>query len=170
MIERSITIFPEFENGRLIDELRSKYDPLYQLIPPHITLVFPFTSDLTAEQLHAHIESVLLHEKLFSIKLQGVTGEGSEYLFLNVKKGNDEIIRLHDLLYTGRLREFLFRELTYVPHLTVGRFNDTGDFKAALNETAQFTEEFTTTVNHIVVEKIEESGLSQPEFYVDLRN
>ncbi|MGM0846167.1 MAG: hypothetical protein ACQEUT_14415 [Bacillota bacterium] len=30
MIKRSITIFPEFENGRLIEGLRAKYDPLYQ--------------------------------------------------------------------------------------------------------------------------------------------
>lgn len=169
-MKRSITIFPEFENSRLIEEMRAKYDPLYQLIPPHITLVFPFTSDLTAKQLQEHMESVLSYEKPFSISLQGVTGEGSEYLFLNVKKGNDEIIKLHDLLYTGLLKDFLFRELTYLPHLTIGRFNDTGAFKAALNETAQFTEEFTTIVNRIVVEKIEESGESLPEFYVDLRN
>jgi 2'-5' RNA ligase len=169
-MKRSITIFPEFENGRLIEEMRAKYDPLYQLIPPHITLVFPFTSDLTAKQLQEHMESVLSYEKPFSITLQGVTGEGSEYLFLNVKKGNDEIIKLHDLLYTGLLKDFLFRELTYLPHLTVGRFNDTGAFKAALNETAQITEEFTTIVNRIVVEEIVESGQSRPEFYVDLRN
>ncbi|MGF2614936.1 2'-5' RNA ligase family protein [Rossellomorea vietnamensis] len=170
MIKRSITIFPEFENGRLIEELRAKYDPLYQLITPHMTLVFPFTSDLTAEQLQEHIESVLSYEKPFSITLQGVTGEGSEYLFLNVKEGNDEIIRLHDFLYTGLMKEFLFRELTYIPHLTVGRLDNKGDFIAALNETAQFTEEFKTVITHVVVEEIERNGQSRPEFYYNLRN
>lgn len=42
---RAIHLFPKFLNSHIIDALRAKYDPLVQLIPPHITLVFPFNSD-----------------------------------------------------------------------------------------------------------------------------
>ena len=40
----------------------------------------------------------------FNIVLKGVTGSEEEYLFLNVKVGNDQIIELHDKLYSGLLK------------------------------------------------------------------
>jgi len=44
---RTIMIFPEFENIDNINDIRKKYDPLADLVLPHITLVFPFDSELT---------------------------------------------------------------------------------------------------------------------------
>lgn len=38
---RTIMIFPQFDNEEIIQGIRKKYDPLYHLIKPHITLVFP---------------------------------------------------------------------------------------------------------------------------------
>src|SRR5262249_52146904 len=38
---------------------RAAYDPFATFIPPHITLVFPFESDLTAADLEAHIWSAV---------------------------------------------------------------------------------------------------------------
>lgn len=46
MITRTIMIFPEFENIDVINDIRNKYDPLADLVLPHITLVFPFDSEL----------------------------------------------------------------------------------------------------------------------------
>lgn len=42
---RTIMIFPEFENIDVINDIRKKYDPLANLVLPHITLVFPFDSE-----------------------------------------------------------------------------------------------------------------------------
>lgn len=39
-------IFPKFENIKIIDEIRDKYDPLANHVRPHITLVFPFESNI----------------------------------------------------------------------------------------------------------------------------
>lgn len=41
MTIRTIMIFPEFTNIELINQLRVKYDPLFNKVRPHITLVFP---------------------------------------------------------------------------------------------------------------------------------
>lgn len=38
---RTIMIFPSFENMKLIDSIREKYDPLAKLIRPHLLLFFP---------------------------------------------------------------------------------------------------------------------------------
>jgi 2'-5' RNA ligase len=170
MIKRSITIFPEFHNIDVIQKLREKYDPLFELIPPHITLVFPFTSDMTTTQLREHMEKVLTEEKVFSIRLQGVTGAGGEYLFLNVKEGNDDLIRIHDRLYSGVLNKFFYREVSYIPHLTVGRLGDKQSFEHALKETEDFREDFITVINKVTAEIIDEKERSHPEIHYNLRN
>ena len=47
MLKRTIMIFPQFSNQRIIDEIREKYDPLHNLVKPHITLMFPFENDIS---------------------------------------------------------------------------------------------------------------------------
>ena len=47
MRERTIMIFPKFGRMEVIYEIRDKYDPLSKLIRPHITLVFPFASEIS---------------------------------------------------------------------------------------------------------------------------
>lgn len=60
---RCIHIFPRFKNNFEINEIRKKYDYLYNIIEPHITLVFPFNSDVTIGYLKSIIKSVLKNEK-----------------------------------------------------------------------------------------------------------
>ncbi len=108
---RAIHIFPEFLNARSIDTLRAKYDPLFSLIQPHVTLVFPFESTVTIEALTQPLQESVIGLKSFHIILEGVTGAAEEYLFLNVKVGNDQIIELHDRLYSGLLKPYLNRTL-----------------------------------------------------------
>ncbi|WAH38773.1 2'-5' RNA ligase family protein [Alicyclobacillus dauci] len=167
-VRRAIHIFPEFQNACAIDRLREKYDPLFHLIQPHVTLVFPFASGVPAESLRQHVKLSVRGLSPFEIVLRGVTGVDGEYLFLNVKVGNDRIIELHDRLYSGILAQHLNRTVTYSPHLTVGRINDKGIFELALAETEHFGETFQATVHEIVVEKIDEGGKSTVEMTVPL--
>ena len=51
MAQRTIMIFPDFEQMEIIESIREKYDPLYQLVKPHITVVFPFDMDVSNEEL-----------------------------------------------------------------------------------------------------------------------
>jgi hypothetical protein len=51
MNRRTIMIFPEFKNIDVINDIRKKSAPLAELVLPHITLVFPFDSKLTNEEL-----------------------------------------------------------------------------------------------------------------------
>lgn len=166
---RAIHIFPAFENIDSINMLRASYDPLANFIPPHITLVFPFESgEISSDGLTAHVQEATADLRPFSVALRGVTGAEGGYLFLNVKIGNDHIIQLHDRLYSGILRPYLYRHLTYVPHLTVGRIQDPGEFEAALEQTVDWNETFETTVHEFVVERIEDDGTSVEELSVPL--
>ena len=72
MRERTIMIFPKFNNMEIIDSIRKKYDPLADLVRPHITLVFPFQSDITDAKLGSHIENAIAGISPFSLHLAGI--------------------------------------------------------------------------------------------------
>jgi 2'-5' RNA ligase len=169
LVLRAIHIFPEFSKAAAIDRLREKYDPLFHLIRPHITLVFPFDSDIPTHALEKHVQNAVIGHSPFRIVLQGITGAPGRYLFLNVKVGNDQIIALHDTLYTGLLKPYLNRTLPYVPHLTVGCLSDEHSFQNALVETGEFSETFDTIVEEVVTEVIESSGRSVVELRIPLK-
>ncbi|HEX3047313.1 MAG TPA: 2'-5' RNA ligase family protein, partial [Bacillota bacterium] len=94
MFNRCILIFPQFENESVIREIRDKYDPLAKHVEPHITLIFPFESDLKTEELKGHLITVLKDIKPFEIQLKGINPVNN-YLFLEVEKGKEKIIELH---------------------------------------------------------------------------
>ena len=103
MRERTIMIFPKFNNMEIIDSIRKKYDPLADLVRPHITLVFPFHSDITDAELGSHIENAISGISPFSLHPAGIFKQEDafgNYLFLDVKEGKKELIRLHDRLYS----------------------------------------------------------------------
>ena len=89
-------------------------------------------------------------------------------MFLNVKKENDNIIELHDRLYSGLIDSFLFRKVTYCPRLTVGRLHQQIEFEKALDELSGYDESFKTVIDKIYIKKIDSMEHSTIEFSVDL--
>lgn len=174
MQKRCIMIFPEFADGDAINAIRKKYDPLANHVRPHITLVFPFDSDLQPKELKEHLTGALLNVTPFDIVLRGITpvkGHGN-YLFLNIESGREEILEIHKRLYTGLLEKFLPAWLQsggYYPHLTVGNIENEEKYKAAIEETSQMKEAFETTVDTISVEIIDENQDSIIEVEISLR-
>jgi 2'-5' RNA ligase len=167
-------IFPKFDNGQIIDRVRLQYDPLANHVRPHITLAFPFESHIETAELKEHISSVLSEIKTFEITLNGITPTRNfgKYLFLNIQKGNDEIVELHKILYTGILQNYYpewLRGKTFLPHITVGSFESEEDFEMAANETRNIADSFRTTVNEISVEIIDENEDSIIELNIPLK-
>lgn len=84
MSVRTIMIFPEFENMEIIDHIRKRYDPLCELVKPHITLVFPFENQLSNEELAQILKVRLQGIKPFELKLGGISKQEDafgNYLF-----------------------------------------------------------------------------------------
>jgi 2'-5' RNA ligase len=161
VIRRAIVIFPKLAQGELIQQLRQAYDPLASLIPPHITLVFPFESAISTEDLSWHMSSVARQFHPFPLSFRGITGHTNEYLFLNVKGGNDQ-------LYTGVLAPYLTAQETYFPHLTIGRLGNTTTFAEALRRVQSTTISLKTEVHEISAYQIEPDGKRQVECKVKL--
>lgn len=168
MPRRVIVVFPELPAASPIHELRRRFDPLAAVVPPHLTLVFPFDSELTSAQLREHIRAATAGIAAFPIALSRVTGSEGEYVFLNVKKGNDQLIALHDRLYTGALEPMLSIEHTFTPHLTLGRLADRASWRQALELAQTFDVRLDTTVAELSVYQIATSGPRQVELVVAL--
>lgn len=168
-MKRAIILFPKFNNLNAIQAVRERFDPLANFIAPHITLVFPFESELSTAELREHLLSSLAGAKKFSVRLNGITGDDRDgYLFLNVKQGNDSIIDLHDRLYSGALKPFLFRKVTYCPHMTVGRIEQQDAFDQALEELKRFSGSFEAQIDRLYVENIDSKEQSTIELAFDL--
>lgn len=147
--KRDILIFPKFENINKIQELRNKYDPLANLIAPHITIVFPFSDNISNEELIKKITNLLKYFKPFTIVFKGISLSQDNYIFLNCIQGNQEIIELHNEIYKQIITSHSKKSSKYIPHITLGRSND-------IHELDSFDYEFKTVVDEISIELIGE--------------
>lgn len=169
-------IFPQFENMSIIDEIRKKYDPLAKHVRPHVTLVFTFESTLTAMEIEEHLAKVLNEIKSFRMTLQDIVKIDNPlgmYLFLDIKEGNEQIKELSKRIYTGILQEYKpdwLNEGTFMPHMTIGSFTSKEDLNRAAQYIEHIKENFTTIVDKISVEIIDENEDSIIEVEVNLAN
>lgn len=159
MNTRTIMIFPEFKNMGIIKDIREKYDPLANLVLPHITLVFPFESELTNEELKLHLQRSLRDIQPFKIELAGFSKQEDRYgnyLFLNVVQGADIIKNIHNMLYSDKLKQFYTGNDNYVPHMTVGKLSSLELLDKAFDDVSMCDDKFNTIVKKISVEMIGE--------------
>ena len=159
---RTIMIFPEFNNMDIIDEIRDKYDPLAKLVRPHITIVFPFEMDIANDELCMIIENRFRDFKSFEIEMKGFSkceDRFGNYLFLNMIKGAETIIQLHDLLYSNEFSAFDLG-MTYVPHMTVGKLKTVDELNKAYDAVKENKNIFKSIVTKIFVEMIGENDES----------
>ncbi|HFQ92542.1 MAG TPA: 2'-5' RNA ligase family protein [Anaerolineae bacterium] len=150
MKNRVIVIYLEDNGLGEIEQIRRQYDPLFPAVKAHITLVFPFESDLTTNALRAHVRQAAQGIGSFPVQLQTITGQDGRYLFLNVKQGKNQLISLHDKLYSGILKPYR-HNFNYLPHVTVGRFQDRGAFLQALAATRNVATIWQTTAQKISI-------------------
>ncbi|MCD2345869.1 2'-5' RNA ligase family protein [Clostridium guangxiense] len=159
MNTRTIMIFPQFENIKVINEIRKKYDPLVDLVLPHITLVFPFNSELTNKELNLYLKVCLRNIKAFKVELKGFSKQHDRYgnyLFLNVVQGMGVIKNIHDMLYKDKLKQFDASQ-DYVPHMTVGKLSSIELLDKAFDDVNnKYNDKFSTVVKKISVEMIGE--------------
>jgi len=139
-MELMTVCYPDLEKEAFdwIQSVREPHDPNYSLIAPHFSLVFPVTEIDTNDFTH-HCKDICggVSPISFIIRramINKVCNTDDWYLFLVPDEGNSAIGRLHDRLYTGIFEKELMLEIPYIPHITVGRFNDGHNCKKLCDE------------------------------------
>jgi len=105
---------------------------------PEFTLVFP-GSESTANEIVQHVRAVCTTTTRIRFCLRSaviVPDMGQYHVFLVPDEGFGAIVRLHDRLHVGPLKNSLRPEEPYIPHLTIAslsEFNLARRIKASLN-------------------------------------
>lgn len=147
--KRDILIFPKFKNIDLIQQIRIKYDRLATLVEPHITLAFPFSDEISNNDLIIKLSELLKQYNAFEVTFNGTSMSNDNYILLNCIKGKETIIDLHNEIYNKIIPTHLKKDINYIPHITLGQSKD-------IEELKDFNYEFTTIIDEISVELIGE--------------
>ncbi len=161
--KRDIIIFPQFDNIDKIQNIRNRYDELSQILPPHITLAFPFKIDLKSDEMRIKLSDICKKYNRFKIKCKGISFIKDEkinkyYIFLNIVEGNDIIRNISIDIYNKLLNKDL--AYNYIPHITLGSVDEIVNLD--LNDC------FETEICKIAVETIGNNEKSFIDFYVTL--
>lgn len=123
-----VLAFPKLKTADFawIQAIRVQYDKQYELEAPHFTLLFGTTA-VSPPQLIIHVQQQLVTTRVFEFACRCATVVKDSFsadtqTFLLPDEGNSQLVKLHDVLYTGRLRDELRLDLPYVPHITIGSF------------------------------------------------
>lgn len=115
----------------LIQNFREKYDPMAQVISPHITLVDPF-SGISEEIIKQHLAKIAQQTTAFPVRIKALFTSFDKYLFLLVDDGEKQVIDLHKKLYSGVLSGYLQKDISFMPHITIGSFMKNNTFNEIL--------------------------------------
>jgi 2'-5' RNA ligase len=153
-----------------IAAMRRRHDPLAALVLPHFTLVYPFDAEIDAESLRIHMADALAPFPPFQVTLAGVSGSEGEYLFYDIKRGNDILIAMHDRLYSGPLAKYLDRRQAFHPHMTIGHIADAQRWREALDEIAPTAPQTIVTVRSVISYRRYPSGWRPLDNTIQLRS
>ena len=169
MPRRALVVFPESDQLTIVEDLRRRFDPLARLIAAHVTLVFPFTSDLSTDALRHHVERGVRGCPPFQVRLEGISEADDDYVFLDVSVGKSGFVDLHDRLYSGVLAGHLSTEHIYRPHVTVARVADRSERATVLTVARDVTRAVTADVRAVSAFVLHDDGRGEVEFAVPLQ-
>jgi hypothetical protein len=121
-----------------IQDIRRLNDRMYEVIAPHFTFIFP-TQKLTIEKLVEHTVLKIEGQSKIPITLNSaILVEDDSKLFFHAflvpSVGKQEIINLHDLLYTDELTSELRLDIPFIPHIGIGTNEDRAIMQKLVDE------------------------------------
>lgn len=155
MIMRSVLIFPHFADTAAIDHIRSMFDPAFSKIEPHITLVFPFSSIYTADEIRNAVVSCAAGIRKFKLTLCETVVKDS-FLFMIPSEGRESVTALFRNLHAGLFKPFLppvLEQEAFIPHMTVGTCTPE-NAQERLTAARSLLSEYTDCIDTISVEII----------------
>ena len=116
----AVVIFLPPHLDDIVAPFREKYDPIYNLVAPHITLVFPFESGRSLDEMARIIQKETDRQAATWVELDSIGDYYPKYpvIYWKVKKNND-LSNLYYRLYTSLGLPVPYKE--YQPHVTVAR-------------------------------------------------
>lgn len=136
-----VIAYPEIKKKdyEFIQDFRSKYDILhYESIDPHFTFISS-VFNLNKEELILETKKKSKNFKMFNFCLRCAILNKNPFndywhVFLVPDEGFGDIIKIHDKLYSERLKDELFLAIPFIPHLEVGNSTNPNTCKKLVDD------------------------------------
>ena len=159
-MKRAIQIFPDTSAYGEIEAFRRRFDGLSSLIAAHVTVVFPFESDISDEELIRHCEQQVLGVSAYAFQAAGPTRSVDDHYWLPITPAPPQLAQLQRVLGSGPLAGLSSLSHEYCPHITIARPPLASNIEQAVAEMgAVFPALF--EARSIIVERIDPDGRSQ---------
>jgi 2'-5' RNA ligase len=116
-----LAYYPTIENEDF-HALRNRYEPYARVMKEHLAFVMPTPESIGRNVLEEHIHSVLRNWEPFTVQITGLFKSWDHWLMLGVKEGREQVMQLHDALYSGVMKPYLRVDLPFEPHVALGYF------------------------------------------------
>lgn len=151
-----------------IQNYRKDHDELYyKIVDPHFTIVFP-VFDISEEVFVKEIKdkSANITKFKFVIRCSTINKDAfSDYFhtFLVPDEGYSSIVKLHDMLYSDKLKNDLRLDLDFVPHIGIGNSKDKYSCKKMVDEWNEKDFSISGTITHLTLVKYENNEVTNLE-------
>lgn len=118
--EYAVIMFLPDNIDQIVHPFRERFDPLYNQVSSHITVVFPFTTNKSIDSLSLSIKSALQDCPPIPIELESIDDfyPDSAVIYWKLRE-NKHLCELYYLLYSKL--EIPIPYKIYVPHVTLAR-------------------------------------------------
>jgi 2'-5' RNA ligase len=151
----------------LIEDIRILLDPLSGVVPAHLTVVFPFSTEMSPKVIIDHVADRAAHFSPIETTLVGCHLQNDGYIHISVLDQQKQLSALHAQLYSGSLESFLDPNFPFLPHITIGRYTATSQ-DGAEKQIQRLSFPICLRLSRLVLEEILEDDKSSPLLEVTL--
>lgn len=163
----AVLSYPDLKENdwNLIQDYRKENDEwLYTVVKPHFSFVFPVFNI----QVEDFIEEVVrltdnVQQIDFSIRCSTINKDSfSDYFhaLLVPDEGYSQIVKLHDKLYSGILKDNLRLDIDFIPHVGVGNSTDKFKCKKMVDEWNRHDFEINGTISTLTIVNFEDNQIA----------
>jgi hypothetical protein len=162
--------YPELTNDDFykIQNYRGHSDKLYfNVVKPHFTFVFP-VFDMNEDEFIKEVKTQTsnLNSFDFTIRCATISKDSfSEYFhtFLVPDEGLSSIVKIHDKLYSDKLKGNLRLDIDFIPHIGIGNSTDKFICKKMADDWNKDDFEIVGTIKQLTVVKYENDTITEIE-------
>lgn len=163
-----VLAYPELRNEDFeqIQNYRKHFDELFfRVVNPHFTIVFP-VFDVSKEEFINEVKqkSKDVNKFDFTIRCANINKDAfSDYFhtFLVPDEGYSNVVKLHDILYSGKLKDNLRLDLDFVPHIGIGNSKDKFSCKKMVDEWNRKEFSISGKINYLTIVNYENNKVTK---------
>ncbi|MGC8771725.1 MAG: 2'-5' RNA ligase family protein [Brevinematia bacterium] len=165
-----VLAYPELskKDYELIQDFRRENDELYyKVVEPHFTIVFP-VFDITEKDFITEVREKIKGVKSFSFSLRCATINKDAFsnyyhVFLVPDEGYSNIVKIHDRLYSGLLKDNHRLDVDFIPHIGIANSVDKYKCKRLVDYWNSKEFEINGTISKITIIKYENNIVTNIE-------